>query len=277
MNNENTTVTGAAAATSTVSTIATATGSQGGSQGAGEQFAGRGPQIGAEAGDSGGGNSVLSLRKVSYQYGKNQRAVLKEVTADFKPGRLYAIVGKSGAGKTTLLSLISGLDTATSGEVLYRGKDVGKLDRDNYRARSVGTVFQGYNLLTNATALENIVLSMSVSGIKDRQKKRTALNLLRSIDIDQATANRKVLKMSGGEQQRVGIARALAHNPDVIIADEPTGNLDRDTREVIMRILLRLAHEDGRCVILVTHSNTVSRYADQVLVLNRGVLSKVHK
>nr|WP_236630901.1 ATP-binding cassette domain-containing protein [Bifidobacterium aemilianum] len=174
-----------------------------------------------------------------------------------------------------MLSLISGLDTATGGEVLYRGQNVGKLDRDNYRAHSVGTIFQGYNLLTNATALENIVLSMNISGVKGGNKKQTALELLERIGIDRETANRKVLQLSGGEQQRVGIARVLAHNPDVIIADEPTGNLDRDTRKTIMDILARLAHDEGKCVIVVTHSQSVTDRADDVLGILQGTLSRV--
>lgn len=229
----------------------------------------------APDGGRGGQNaeSALSLHKVSYRYTKNQRAVLKGISAEFEPGKLYSVIGKSGAGKSTLLSLLSGLDVATEGEVVYQGQDVSKLDRDNYRARSVGIVFQNYNLLTNMTALENVVLSMNISGVKN--KKSDALELLQRLGVDKETASRKVLSMSGGEQQRVGIARALAHNPDVIIADEPTGNLDRETRANIMEILASLAHEDGKCVIVVTHSKAVSGYADEVLGLVRGALSKV--
>lgn len=219
--------------------------------------------------------SILSLREVSYRYSKNQRAVLQSINAEFKPGKLYSVIGKSGARKSTLLSLLSGLDVATNGEVIYQDQDVSKLDRDNYRARSVGIIFQNYNLLTNTTALENIVLSMNISGVKSKNKKKDALELLQRLGIDKETANRKVLSMSGGEQQRVGIARALAHNPGVIIADEPTGNLDRETRANIMEILASLAQKEGKCVIVVTHSKTVSDYADEVLGLTRGVLSKV--
>lgn len=231
----------------------------------------------APDGGRGGQNaeSALSLHKVSYRYTKNQRAVLKGISAEFEPGKLYSVIGKSGAGKSTLLSLLSGLDVATEGEVVYQGQDVSKLDRDNYRARSVGIVFQNYNLLTNMTALENVVLSMNISGVKSKNKKSDALELLQRLGVDKETASRKVLSMSGGEQQRVGIARALAHNPDVIIADEPTGNLDRETRANIMEILASLAHEDGKCVIVVTHSKAVSGYADEVLGLVRGALSKV--
>lgn len=231
----------------------------------------------APDGGRGGQNaeSALSLHKVSYRYTKNQRAVLKGISAEFEPGKLYSVIGKSGAGKSTLLSLLSGLDVATEGKVVYQGQDVSKLDRDNYRARSVGIVFQNYNLLTNMTALENVVLSMNISGVKSKNKKSDALELLQRLGVDKETASRKVLSMSGGEQQRVGIARALAHNPDVIIADEPTGNLDRETSANIMEILASLAHEDGKCVIVVTHSKAVSGYADEVLGLVRGALSNV--
>lgn len=216
--------------------------------------------------------SVLTLENAVYRYDATNKNVLKGISADFEKGTLYVIMGKSGAGKSTLLSLISGLDVATQGAVLYNGTDLKALDRDGYRAKSIGVIFQGYNLLTNATALENIVLSMNISGCKVKDKQRFALDLLAKVGIDEETAKRKVLKLSGGEQQRVGIARALAHDPDIIIADEPTGNLDGDTEENIMNILQKLAHVDGKCVIIVTHSKSVSSYADELWGLNQGKL-----
>lgn len=216
--------------------------------------------------------SVLTLENVVYKYDGTNKNVLKGINADFDKGNLYVIMGKSGAGKSTVLSLISGLDIATKGAVLYNDTDLKSLDRDLYRAKSVGVIFQGYNLLTNATALENIVLSMNISGSKVKDKQRFALELLAKVGIDEETAKRKVLKLSGGEQQRVGIARALSHDPDIIIADEPTGNLDGDTEENIMGILQELAHVDGKCVIIVTHSKEVSHYADELWGLNQGNL-----
>lgn len=216
--------------------------------------------------------SILTLEKVTYQYEGTNKNVLKKIDMDFEMGKVYVIVGKSGAGKSTLLSLVSGLDTATGGCISYNGEDMKSLDRDEYRAKSIGVVFQGYNLLTNATALENIILSMNISGSKEKNKRQYALDLLRKVGIDEETAKRKVLKLSGGEQQRVGIARALSHNPDIIIADEPTGNLDGDTEENIMNILQELAHVDGKCVIIVTHSKSVSAYADELWGLNQGNL-----
>lgn len=216
--------------------------------------------------------SILSLSNVSYKYDGTTKAVLKNISTEFELGKVYIIMGKSGAGKSTVLSLISGLDIPTNGNVQFKGKSLKQLDRDDYRAKSIGLVFQGYNLLTNATALENIVLSMNISKSLEKNKKQFALELLQKVGIDGETANRKVLKLSGGEQQRVGIARALSHNPDILIADEPTGNLDSDTEENIMGILQRLAHDENKCVIVVTHSKQVSKYADELWGLNQGNL-----
>lgn len=216
---------------------------------------------------------MLSLIDVSYNYEGTTKKVLKNITAEFEVGKLYAIVGKSGSGKTTMLSLMAGLDKVKEGEILYNGQNLSKVDLDKYRAESIGVVFQSYNLLTNATALENIILSMNISGVKCDDKKSKSLELLHSIGIDGETAERKILKLSGGEQQRVGIARALAHNPDIIIADEPTGNLDKETERDIMTILSDLAHKEKKCVILVTHSQKVASYADVVFKMSNGVIS----
>lgn len=215
---------------------------------------------------------VLVLKEVSYQYEGTKKTVLKDINATFERGKVYTIVGKSGAGKSTLLSLIAGLDVCPKGEILYGGTSLKNIDRDNYRAKSIGVIFQSFNLLTNATAIENIILSMNISGAKEKDKKAYAYNLLEKVGIDSETADRKILKLSGGEQQRVGIARALSHNPDVIIADEPTGNLDRDTAVEILKIFTTLAHDEGKCVIIVTHSRKVTAVADEILGINDGKL-----
>lgn len=215
---------------------------------------------------------ILTLNNVSYQYDDGKKNVLQKLNAEFQKGKLYAIMGKSGAGKSTLLSLISGLDLCTDGTIEFDGRDMRELDRDQYRARSIGVIFQGYNLLTNATALENVILSMNISGVKSTHKKDDALALLSKVGIDEETARRPVLKLSGGEQQRVGIARALSHQPEIVIADEPTGNLDGETEENIMNIFRTLAHEENKCVIVVTHSKSVLQYADEIWGLNQGRL-----
>ena len=219
--------------------------------------------------------NCLELVDVSYRYVSNAKPVLKQINAAFESGKVYTIIGESGAGKSTLLSLISGLDICKEGDVYYDGKNLRELDRDDYRAKSIGVIFQGYNLLTNSTAVYNITLSMNISEseITNRQeKKKTAYALLQKVGVDRETADRKILHLSGGEQQRVGIARALSHNPNVIIADEPTGNLDSETEAAVLEILVRLAHEDGKCVIIVTHSENVTAIADEVIGIRDGKL-----
>lgn len=216
--------------------------------------------------------NVLTLKNVTYQYEGTRKSVLKDISVEFSSGKIYTIVGKSGAGKSTLLSLISGLDVCSGGEILYMGQNLKELDRDNYRARNIGVIFQSFNLLTNATAIENIMLSMNISGNKEKNKKEYAYALLEKVGVDRETAGRKILKLSGGEQQRAGIARALAHNPDIVIADEPTGNLDADTEAAVLNILTSLAHDEGKCVIIVTHSKKVTSIADEVWGINDGKL-----
>ena len=214
--------------------------------------------------------SLLTIDNVSYKYNGTARMVLNNISAEFNSGKLYAIMGKSGSGKTTLLSLLSGLDNCTDGSINFDGNPLSQIDRDKYRAESIGVIFQGYNLLANATAVENIVLSMNISTTKDAGKKKVAYELLDKVGIDKETADRKILKLSGGEQQRVGIARGLSHNPDIIIAVEPTGILDNDTEKNIMSILKSLAHNENKCVVVVTHSKKVSAYADLLLGLIKG-------
>lgn len=216
--------------------------------------------------------SLLSLKDVSYRYEGANRDVFNNINIDFEKGKVYGIIGKSGAGKSTLLSLISGLDTCKSGEVLHNDKNLKNIDRDLYRAKDIGVIFQGYNLLLNATAKENILLSMNISNSKQEDKDEYIENLLQSVGIDSDKANRKILNLSGGEQQRIGIARALSHNPDIIIADEPTGNLDNETEEKIMDILVSLAHKHNKCVIIVTHSKKVCSYLDEIWGLKSGKL-----
>ena len=204
--------------------------------------------------------AILSLQNICFSYGTTQ--VLKDVSYDFEKGKMYCIVGRSGAGKTTLLSLLSGLASADSGKILYDGKDIAKSDKYKYRSKYIGVIFQSFNLITKFTAAENVVLSMDVAGVKKVNKKAKALELLASVGLTEDEANRRVLKLSGGQQQRVAIARALSYNPDIILADEPTGNLDTETQEEIMAIFRSLADE-GKCVILVSHSPDVANLCDE--------------
>ena len=203
---------------------------------------------------------ILSLQNISFSYDKTP--VLRDISYDFEKGKMYCIIGKSGAGKTTLLSLLSGLAKPTSGDIIYDGKSISKIDKYTFRSRYIGVVFQSFNLITKYTALENVILSMDVSGCKIKDKKKKAIELLDSVGLDGDEANRRVLKLSGGQQQRVAIARALSYNPDIILADEPTGNLDRDTQKEIMDIFRELTNQ-GKCVILVSHSPDVAEMCDE--------------
>ncbi|MBQ4119699.1 MAG: ABC transporter ATP-binding protein [Clostridia bacterium] len=208
--------------------------------------------------------SVLTLNNICFSYGKTP--VLKDLSLDFEKGKMYCIMGKSGAGKTTLLSVLSGLASPDSGTILYNGKNIKKINKYNFRSKCIGVVFQSYNLITKFTALENVVLSMDIAKVKGIKKRERALEILSSVGLDSEEVNRRVLKLSGGQQQRVAIARALSHNPDIILADEPTGNLDGDTQNEIMQILRKLTQE-GRCVILVSHSPQVASMCDQTYEL----------
>ncbi len=208
--------------------------------------------------------SVLALQNICFSYDKTP--VLRDLSLEFEKGKMYCIVGKSGAGKTTLLSILSGLASPDSGSILYNDKDIKNINKYNFRSREIGVVFQSYNLITKFTALENVMLSMDIAGVKGIKKRERALELLDSVGLDEDEANRRVLKLSGGQQQRVAIARALSHNPDIILADEPTGNLDSDTQDEIMEIFRTLA-EQGKCVILVSHSPQVAKMCDETYEL----------
>ncbi|MBP5491331.1 MAG: ABC transporter ATP-binding protein [Clostridiales bacterium] len=214
--------------------------------------------------------SILKVENVSYHYEKTTRNVIDRMSAEFEKGKLYVLTGRSGAGKSTFLSLLAGLDKVSSGKILYKGKNLCDMDADAYRAREIGVVFQGFNLLKNCSAVENILLSRHISeqsGAKlDREKEREeVLSDLSKIGIDPSTAERKVMHISGGEQQRISIARALSHDPDIVIADEPTGNLDAENAHAIMKIFEHLAHDKGKCVIVVTHSTDLRSYGDVVM------------
>lgn len=211
---------------------------------------------------------ILVLDDVSYAYAKGGRRVVDHVSTSFHRGEVTSIVGPSGAGKTTLLSLISGLTTPTEGAALFDSTDLATMDRYRYRSRDIGVIFQSFNLLPQLTVLENIMLTMDASGKRfDRPKKDIALELLGRVHLPERYANERILHLSGGEQQRVAIARALSDDPRVIIADEPTGNLDGATQSDIMKIFTDLAHRDGRCVIIVTHSPQIAAQSDTVFEL----------
>ena len=212
---------------------------------------------------------ILKLENVGYRYkdAPKDSYVFRNINYEFEEGKMYAIKGKSGSGKTTLLSLITGLEKCTEGQILYGDKSLKKMNLDRYRNTDIGIVFQSYNLLPRLTARENIILSMDISKVKVKNKKEKALELMKSVGLTEEHAKRKILKLSGGEQQRIAIARSLSYNPKIIIADEPTGNLDKETESEILKIFKRLAKEENKCVIIVTHSEEVCAEVDVVYEL----------
>ncbi|MFJ3040265.1 MULTISPECIES: ABC transporter ATP-binding protein [Streptomyces] len=221
---------------------------------------------------------VLRLDGVSHTYSGQRRrtTVLKNIDYAFERGTFYTVLGPSGSGKTTLLSLASGLDTPTRGTVSFDGRPLTELGLGRYRNQHAATIFQQYNLLTYMTALQNVICAMEITGTKPATGSRRirALELLEQLGLDRTTATRNVLRLSGGQQQRVAIARALACDVDILFADEPTGNLDEDTAQGIIDTFRDLAHEQGKCVVVVTHSQQLATRSDRVLTLRKGRLTE---
>ena len=206
---------------------------------------------------------TLELKNVSYAYEKG-KAVLQNVSAELETGKMYAILGPSGSGKTTLLSLLGGLDVPTQGSVLFDGEDITTKGLEHHRRSHISLIFQSYNLIDYMTPVENVRLTA----------KLDAAPILERLGLEQDEITRNVLKLSGGQQQRVAIARALASDAPVILADEPTGNLDADTADEITAVLKESAHAFGKCVVVVTHSGEVAKQADVVLEIKRGHLKE---
>ena len=219
---------------------------------------------------------ILKLENINYSYidGGYERQILKDLSYSFEAGRFYTVLGPSGSGKTTLLSIIAGLDTPNSGEIYFDGKNIKEIGLHKYRRNSISIVFQQYNLISYLTALENVMLAMSETDNKlPKDRKNVAYNLLARFGIVKSKADRMVNQLSGGEQQRVAIARSLASNVNLIFADEPTGNLDTATEKEIIAIFKELSHEFSKTIIVVTHSDTVSAMSDQRVLLRDGKLT----
>lgn len=215
----------------------------------------------------------LSIENVSYQYKNADRLALNGVTCTFKPGQVAAVVGPSGSGKTTLLSVLAGLDRPTGGKVLLDGEDLAEKDLDAYRRQDVSVIFQAFQLFPLLTVLENVCYPLELNGVSQKAAKARARALLERMGIYEEKLRRYPANLSGGEQQRVAIARSLASGAGILLADEPTGNLDGENSRNVVDILTKLAHKDGYCVIIVTHDLAIAGASDTVYRMADGVLS----
>jgi putative ABC transport system ATP-binding protein len=223
--------------------------------------------------------TILSFSDLGYYYkdGHRQVNILKHASYDFEKGKIYAIVGTSGSGKTTLLVLAGGLDSPKEGKVLYCGQDIQSIGLTKYCRDNVSIVFQSYNLIHYMNAIQNVTIAMDISHISIPHKKQKALEILQKLGLSEEESQRDIRQLSGGQQQRVAIARAIAKDVDLILCDEPTGNLDEETSQGIIQAFIDLAHKENKCVIVVTHSKTFASCLDVQLKICQGQLLEINE
>jgi putative ABC transport system ATP-binding protein len=217
---------------------------------------------------------ILQFKDLDYFYENHGKKVviLEQANFTFEEGKLYTILGPSGSGKTTTLSLAAALDAPKGGDVIFKGQSIKEIGFTKYRNSKIGIIFQSYNLLPYMNALQNVQMAMEITSNKIENSKERAYQLLEHVGISRDKARRNVNKLSGGEQQRVAIARAISTDANLILADEPTGNLDTNTAQEVIDVFKSLAHDDGKCVIAVTHSIPFSEQADVIIKLENGKL-----
>lgn len=217
----------------------------------------------------------ITLHHVSYSYRTKYQTVqaVKDATCSFETGKVYAITGESGSGKSTLLSLLAGLDLPDSGELIVDGTDMREKNRDAYRRREASVVYQAFHLLPLLTVEENVMVPMELAGVPKTTRRTRAAEFLEKVGLPKETHRKFPRMMSGGQQQRVAIARSLASGSKILLADEPTGNLDTENGQNVVDILLKLAHEEGYLVIMVTHNHDVAAQADRTYSMKDGVLA----
>jgi len=219
---------------------------------------------------------MFELRDVKYVYQSQYQRVeaLKGISCTFEEGQVYAIMGSSGSGKTTLLSLMAGMDVPTEGSVIYDGISTNDIELESYRRERVAVIYQDFRLFPLLTVAENVMYPMELRKMRPAQARKRAVELIERVGLPDTVLDRFPAMLSGGEQQRVAIARALGMDTKLLLADEPTGNLDSANSDNIFDILSRLAHDDGYCVVIVTHDQTLGEKADRVLRLNDGLLAE---
>lgn len=222
-------------------------------------------------------SKIIEAEKVGYIYqSKYQKTkALTEVSCFFEQGRIYAITGKSGSGKSTFLSLLAGLDVPTEGTLYIDGKDIREIDRDAYRMNQASVIYQAFHLFPLLTVLENVMFPMQLQHVSGKEAKERAQEYLGKVGLPESLYGKMPNMISGGEQQRVAIARAMASGGQILLADEPTGNLDSQNELIIVDLLCKLAHEENYAVIVVTHNEKVAEAADVVYGMMDGVLEVV--
>lgn len=214
----------------------------------------------------------IKVENVSYSYTSKYQKIeaVKEVSCTFSSGKMYAVVGESGSGKSTFLSLLAGLDKPENGKILVDGEDLSETDRDAYRRKQASVVYQAFHLFPLLTALENVMYPLELQGISGKEAKRKAMECLEEVELEEKILSQYPKMMSGGEQQRVAIARAMAAGGNILLADEPTGNLDTENEEHIVELLLYLAHQMDYVVIVVTHNPMIAAVSDVRLTMKDG-------
>ena len=213
--------------------------------------------------------ALLELKDIGYRYSSKTPKVLSDINLSFEKGATYALMGESGSGKTTLLSIMARLDFPSEGKLYYNGEDASKLNPNTYRATKVAVIFQQYNLLPNYTAFDNLISALNISRYKGNFAER-ASELLNEVKLAPEKHRRLSQHLSGGEQQRVAIARAIASDTDVILADEPTGSLDKDNSENVMHLIMTLSKKYGKCLIVATHSDSIAEHLDETIRISNG-------
>lgn len=222
--------------------------------------------------------SVKNVKKI-YRLGGEDIVALKDVSVEFEKGKIYCLLGTSGSGKSTLLNLMAGLEKPTLGNIVFNNENLENMSEKKlalFRQKYVGFIFQSYNLMPTLTALENVTLPLMFRKVKKKERNKKAREMLKAVGLNERLSH-KPSEMSGGQQQRVSIARAFVNSPEVVFADEPTGNLDTKTTYEMMNLITKISRNNNQTLIIVTHDLEVSLYADRIIHIKDGVINRIEE